>query len=449
MTQHLQALHDMATSSGMQGMDDKAANLFASLDRIWFEMHREKLTSPAFVENLKTFMLIRGGIAPSSPEAVPIVARAKAMTKLRLRLHMERGSNHGRDPEKGGQVDTSAQATSSVPLERRGVIVSAALKQTHRQTRSGWMAASSDNTRSRDVSRTQLRGGPVLIDARGAGEGRDGSYWMSHRAAGLQRLASLLTGGSFAQPLRLIIQNALVTMTNWLALQILAYGLSADPYRQDTALQIVFSLSSREYRLTLAEPFLPEPSASQVLLVAVHTAGGCGVVARVDMPSPSAKLKAARRLPKRLRTSGEAPEGDIARMRDEASARYERGESSSKTLHSCLQRTNQAWTDTHPEWWSDSPWSWHDAWSTSWSSGRGWVESEQSERGHPWWQEVDRAPLTGTALQRHPKPHRAAFLTGPCRLHRLHQGDQSWTSPACRPRMEANQRTRRQRGRPK
>ena len=77
-------------------------------------------------------------------------------------------------------------------------------------------------------------------------------------------------------------------------------------------------------------------------------------------------------------------------MRDEASARYERGESSSKTLHSCLQRTNQAWTDTHPERWSHSPWSWHDAWSTSWSSGRGWVESEQSERGHPWWQEVDR-----------------------------------------------------------
>ena len=143
VTQHLQALHDMATSSGMEGMDDKAASLFASLDRVWFETHREKLTSPAFAENLKTFMLIRGGIAPSSPEAVPIVARAKAMTKLRLRLHVERGSDHGRDPEKGGQVDTSAQATSSVPLERRGVIVSAALKQTHRQTRSGWMAASS------------------------------------------------------------------------------------------------------------------------------------------------------------------------------------------------------------------------------------------------------------------------------------------------------------------
>ena len=85
------------------------------------------------------------------------------------------------------------------------------------------------------MSRTQLRGGPVLTDARGAGEGRVGSYWMSHRAAGLQRLASLLTGGSFTQPLRLLIQNALVTVTNWLALQILTYGLSADPYRQDGA----------------------------------------------------------------------------------------------------------------------------------------------------------------------------------------------------------------------
>ena len=210
-----------------------------------------------------------------------------------------------------------------------------------------------------------MRGGPVLTDARGAGEGRGGPYWMSHRAAGLQRLASLLTGGSFTQPLRLLIQNALVTVTNWLALQILTCGLSADPYRQDgaekdierpchgaegpapadvegpaalTPSQSVFSLSSREFRLTVAEPFLPEPSASQVLSVAFHTAGGCGVVARVKMPSPSAKLKAARRLPKRLRTSGEAPEGDIARMRDEASARYERGESSSTTLHSCLHQ---------------------------------------------------------------------------------------------------------------
>ena len=42
VTQHLQALHDMATSSGMEGMDDKAASLFASLDRVWIETHREK-----------------------------------------------------------------------------------------------------------------------------------------------------------------------------------------------------------------------------------------------------------------------------------------------------------------------------------------------------------------------------------------------------------------------
>ena len=78
--------------------------------------------------------------------------------------------------------------------------------------------------------------------------------------------------------------------------------------------------------------------SSQQLLVVLHTAQCIRSVAAVTMPSPAAKLKAARRLPKRLRISGEAPQGDIARMREEATARYERGESSGSTLHSCLQR---------------------------------------------------------------------------------------------------------------
>ena len=103
-----------------------------------------------------------------------------------------------------------------------------------------------------------------------------------------------------------------------------------------TDLDMTLRSHARAVRLNLTEPILPEPSASQTLLVVLHTARGNKVVARAEMPSPSAKLKAARRLPKRLRTSGETPDGDIARMRDEAAARHERGESLSRTLHSCL-----------------------------------------------------------------------------------------------------------------
>ena len=69
-------------------------------------------------------------------------------------------------------------------------------------------------------------------------------------------------------------------------------------------------------------------------------------------------------------------------MRDEAAERYERGESSSSTLHSCLQKTHKGWTDRHPDWWSDSHWSWHGQWTTSWSSGYDWAEGAQAERQH-------------------------------------------------------------------
>ena len=114
-----------------------------------------------------------------------------------------------------------------------------------------------------------------------------------------------------------------------------------------------------------------------------HTARDNKVVARAEMPSPSAKLKAARRLPKRLRISGEAPDGDIARiMRDEAAERYERGESSSSTLHSCLQKTHKGWKGKHPDWGSNSHWSWHGQWTASWSGGYDWEEG--AERQHLW-----------------------------------------------------------------
>ena len=49
--------------------------------------------------------------------------------------------------------------------------------------------------------------------------------------------------------------------------------------------------------------------SSQQLLVVLHTAQCIRSVAAVTMPSPAAKLKAARRLPKRLRLSGEEPGG--------------------------------------------------------------------------------------------------------------------------------------------
>ena len=58
----------------------------------------------------------------------------------------------------------------------------------------------------------------------------------------------------------------------------------------------------------------------QQLLVVLHTAQCTRSVAETTMPSPAANLKAARRLPKRLRISGEEPQGDIARMRAEATA---------------------------------------------------------------------------------------------------------------------------------
>ena len=129
--------------------------------------------------------------------------------------------------------------------------------------------------------------------------------------------------------------------------------------------------------------------SSQQLLVVLHTAQCIRSVAAVTMPSPAAKLKAARRLPKRLRLSGEEPQGDIARMREEATARYERGESSSSTLHSCLQRPRTARTDGNPDWRAGNTWSWNAGWDSTWHSAVEWRNSTQDMGMAPYEQETE------------------------------------------------------------
>ena len=235
------------------------------------------------------------------------------------------------------------------------------------------------------------------------------SHHQSYGAARLLHLVPLMRGWSLSLPLSLLFQKTSATAHDWLASHGLTCQCSATVCGQDGIEQVeaspahgprrpapadaegpaativsrrTSSLHARANRLTLTEPFLPKPSTSQALLVVFHTARDNKVVARAEMPSPSAKLKAARRLPKRLRISGEAPDGDIARMRDEAAERYERGESSSSTLHSCLQKTHKGWKGKRPDWGSNSHWSWHGQWTASWSGGYDWEEG--AERQHLW-----------------------------------------------------------------
>ena len=127
--------------------------------------------------------------------------------------------------------------------------------------------------------------------------------------------------------------------------------------------------------------------SSQQLLVVLHTAQCIRSVAAVTMPSPAAKLKAARRL--RLRLSAEGPQGDIARMGAEATARYERGESSSSTLHSCLQRPRAARTDGNPDWRAGNTWSWNAGWDSTWHSAVEWRNSTQDMGMAPYEQETE------------------------------------------------------------
>ena len=222
------------------------------------------------------------------------------------------------------------------------------------------------------------------------------SHRQSHGAARLLYPVPLMRG----LPLSLLFRKTSATAHDWLASRGLTCECSATVCGQDGIEQVeacpahgprrpapadaegpaaqtdsrrTSSLRARADRLTLTVHFLPEPSTSQALLVVFHIARDYKVVAGAEMPSPSAKLKAARRLPKRLRTSGEAP-----------AERYERGESSSSTLHSCLQKTHKDWTGKQPDWGSNSHWSWHGQWTASWSGGYDWEEGAQAERQHLW-----------------------------------------------------------------
>ena len=248
VTQHFQALHDMTTWSDMELKDDKAASLFDSLDRVWIITHREKLTSPLFAENLKTFLLIRGGIAPSSPEAVPVIAHVKALTRMRLRLLEERGPGYGRDKQNGRQVksnlqqiNTPAEATSSAGSERRGATVSAVDMQTTRRTRSGWLAEIRAHSRRHDEGRPNLSSSLVLSDTKSAVESRDMSHHQSHGAARLLYLVPLMRGWSLSLPLSLLFQKTSATVHDWLASHGLTCECSATLCGQDGIEQVAAS----------------------------------------------------------------------------------------------------------------------------------------------------------------------------------------------------------------
>ena len=243
--QHFQALHDMATSSDKELTDDIAASLFASLDRVWISTHRERLTSHTFFDNLKIFLLIRGGIEPSSPAAVPVIAQVKALTRMRLRLLEERGSGDDRGKMHGGQVvsnlqqiNTPAEATSSAGPERWGVSVSAVNMQTTRQTRSGWLAAIRANSRRHDEGRSNLCSCLVLSAATGAVESRDMSHQVSHRASRLQLLLSLISGWPLSSPLSLLDLKTTATVQGWLAFNNLTCACSTDLCCQDGTVKV-------------------------------------------------------------------------------------------------------------------------------------------------------------------------------------------------------------------
>ena len=107
---------------------------------------------------------------------------------------------------------------------------------------------------------------------------------------------------------------------------------------------------------------------SQKLFVVFHTAYPRGDSAIEAMPSPSAKLKSSRRLPKHLRVSGTPPSGAIAQAREEAEARYNRGESNRRGQHSSVQGRRTG-AETGDQWQA-----------RTWQ--RGWYASYQQESWH-------------------------------------------------------------------
>ena len=109
-------------------------------------------------------------------------------------------------------------------------------------------------------------------------------------------------------------------------------------------------------------------TTSQKLSVAFHTADPAAGTPRTAMPSPSAKLKSSRRLPKYLRTSGAAPSGALAEARAEAEARYARGASNQHGQHSSVQGKRRQEAETENQQWRTA--SWYDSWYTQgWQSG--------------------------------------------------------------------------------
>ena len=203
ITQHLQALHDMVHLSDIEQADDKAADLFASLDRVWQTTHREKLTTQSFADNLKTFLLIRGGIAPSSPAAEPVTDLVKALTRLRLRLLVERGPGYGHTMKDGGQVQPNVQTTTTpeeaAPLAdsgRRGVFVSTVATQTPLTTCTGWLAAIRAHSCHHDWKRSTLCCNLALYGTRGANESWNMSRRESYRTERWRLLVSFPGGRS-------------------------------------------------------------------------------------------------------------------------------------------------------------------------------------------------------------------------------------------------------------
>ena len=119
-------------------------------------------------------------------------------------------------------------------------------------------------------------------------------------------------------------------------------------------------------------------------IVALHTALDRVEPAPAAMPSPSAKLKASRRLPKRLRLSGEQPTGDLARSRAEAADRHARGESNTRGQHSCYQgRRHSDDTATDNVRWQGASWEWQEGWRfEGW--GDAWQSSTSSGSRQAW-----------------------------------------------------------------
>ena len=118
---------------------------------------------------------------------------------------------------------------------------------------------------------------------------------------------------------------------------------------------------------------------SQKLFVDFHTAYPRGDSAKEAMPSPSAKLKSSRRLPKHLRVSGTPPSGAIAQAREEAEARYNRGESNRRGQHSSVQGRRTG-AETGDQWQART---WQSGWYASYQQ-ESWYADSSCSSADPW-----------------------------------------------------------------